>query len=677
MNRDIFERVRRATNNGQTGAAFKEIQRIVSLPVVGAISPEEVEALSADVVQAQAFDEGFRLMPGQAAAVLAYNLLGGGLFPLGVGQGKTLVSLLIAELAYRSGITKSIIFLPSQVYPQLMLHDLPHYRRKVTLSVPFIGMGDASPTQRRRSARSRIAACHVMPYSTLSTRDAEDLLTSIAPQLVIADEAHNLKNSKAARTKRVQRLLRETSPQLVAMSGTITSKSIMDYWHLISHALHLNSPLPLLPPLALAWAALIDANAEHNTSSSTSGPIMPLVRWANHHFPEEKLPENVHGFRRAYKLRLVSSPGVVASGDADIGTSLILSNTTAQVGDGVEGWDRLNSMILDLRTKRITPVGDEIEHAIHAWKWAYELSAGFYNELYWPSPEQVAKRARCAVAQAEELLERAFDHHELQQEYHRALRKWLSTRSRPRLDTPMLVGLDMHNHGARNVGEALYTAWRDMKLAEFDGMPERLSRPIRVCPYKIDAAVRWAAELEKGEGALIWYWHNEIGSWLFEELEKAGLNPLHCPAGPEGNTSIIDPANHNRPIVASIGAHGTGKNLQALRRQIVVQWPRSAVAAEQMLGRVHRTGQTADELVVERLDTTWVDALNFAACLNDAAYIHFTAVRQKLMYASYINPPPIFSASVLAREGLEAVTLTDAQRQDLEDRFGDSLPDIF
>ena len=674
MKRDIFEKVLKATRGGETSSAFKEIQRIVSLPVVSQIAPEEVEALSREVVLAEPFEEGYRLLPGQAAAVLAYDLLGGGLFPLGVGQGKTLVSILIANMAFRKGLKKSILLVPSQVYPQLMEHDLPAYRKRVALSVQFLGMGDSTPAQRRRAATSRLPACHIIPYSVLSTRDADELLMAIQPQLIIADEAHHLKNMRVARTKRIRRVLQAFDPELVAMSGTITSKSILDYWHLISQALKHHSPLPLLPALALSWAGLIDAESAGPTDGS-AGPILPLVRWAKHHFGED-LPESVTGFRRAYKLRLTSAPGVVASGDADIGTSLTISNTPVQNMLESPGWADLNRHIVTLRDKGVTPVGDEIEHAIHAWKWAYELSAGFYNDLYWPSPEQVAKKMMVTVPEAEVALDRAYDHHLLLQVYHARLRKWLATHSRPRLDTPMLVGLDMSKHGAQNVGAELYEAWREAKAAEFEGMPERLSRPVRVCPYKVDAAVEWAKKVPEGEGAIIWVWHKEIGVWVVEAMQKAGLDPLHCPAGPQFNSLILDPESQTRTVVASISAHGTGKNLQALRHQLVVQWPRSAVIAEQMIGRVHRTGQTADELTVDRLDTTGIDILSFAACLNDAAYIHFTSTKQKMIYAGYVNPPSIFAHDVLERQGLEATRLTAQQRGALEDKFGASLGDI-
>jgi hypothetical protein len=231
----------------------------------------------------------------------------------------------------------------------------------------------------------------------------------------------------------------------------------------------------------------------------------------------------------------------------------------------------------------------------------------------------------------------------------------------------------MATHGARNVGHELYEAWISVKMADFEERPERRSRPVRVCPYKIVQAADWAQRsVPAGRGAILWVHHREVGKWLVEELESRGLDVLHAPAGKKANETLIDLDNGNKIVVASISAHSTGKNLQHFQHQFVVQWPRSAVIAEQMMGRLHRSGQEADEIVVVTSNTTDSDALNFAACLNDSCYIHdTTGVRQKLMYAAYETPPIIISPAVLKKAGLDPKRLTGEQLQLMRDTFGD------
>lgn len=662
--------------------AAKEIDRIIRLQLWTPPTPEEMDAFERDNVLADAYRSGFRLFPAQASALMAYDLLGGGFFPIGVGFGKTLISLMVAERAYRDrNIKSSLLLVPPQVYPQLVDRDIPWARRRVPISVPFHKLGNTTKRKRLVFARSGQPGCYILPYSCLSTEDSEQLLELIEPKLIIADEAHLLKNARTARTKRIRRYLDHVQPQVVAMSGTITSKSITDYWHIIKVCLGPNCPLPLSSHLVVQWAQVLDAQQSSAWDSWRAGvdqvggfrtePIMPLVRWAQRHWPAEEFPESVRGFRKAYKLRLTTAPGVVVTGDTEIGTSLLISNQPVQPKQEPEGWRNLQEMIDRVRKEWVAPNGDELDHAIHQFGWLYQLTAGYYNDLYWPSPHVLAGERGISEEQAADLLDRAQHHHALLQLYHSTLRKWLGRRSRPGLDTPFLVGGDMERNGPKNVGPELYEVWLEARAADFKDRPDRRSRPIRVCDYKIASAVKWAEKLPAATGAILWIHHQEIGRWLVERLRSASMDVLHCPAGRQHDAAIIDPAHGKKIVVASISAHGTGKNLQHFEHQYVVQWPRSAVVAEQMLGRTHRTGQQADELVVVTNNSNEIDQMGFAACLNDALYIHDTTnVRQKLMFAAYETPPIMFDQATLRKHGLDPKRLTGEQIKLLEEKFG-------
>jgi hypothetical protein len=409
--------------------------------------------------------------------------------------------------------------------------------------------------------------------------------------------------------------------------------------------------------MAGEWGAVIDSGV-FSIESRLARPLVPLLHWARQNFPTEDFPEITSGFRRAYKTRLVTAPGVVATGDAEIGTSLVLSNTAID-GTKTPGWKELNKYMQDVDELYLTPNGDEIEHAIHAFKWKYELSAGFYNELVWPEGDTPEIRA-------------AKEHHAAGQRYAKTLRKFLQDGARPGYDTPMLVGRNMSLHGAKFVGIDLFRLWKEMKAMEFEGMPQRIRNQIRVCPYKVNAAVRYASCLDRGEGALIWVWHKEMGKWIYESLQEAGMEARYAQAGPSYDEMILNPKNQDKVVVASIAAHGTGKNLQAFQNQMFAQWPRPATEAEQSLGRTHRNGQEADELVVRTLQSNQFDHEVFAACINDALYIQqTTSQRQKLIVASYDPMPKIFSPEFLRERGLENEYLDGEMRKAMEDRFGE------
>ena len=141
---------------------------------------------------------------------------------------------------------------------------------------------------------------------------------------------------------------------------------------------------------------------------------------------------------------------------------------------------------------------------------------------------------------------------------------------------------------------------------------------------------------------------------MLDLSRAAGLDCILCPSGDEANKAIIDHGNSKRLIIASISAHGTGKNLQHFQEQFFLQWPRPAKVCEQVLGRLHRTGQKADNLVVNTCFTQPFDHMLFAASLNDALYIQQTlGSQQKLLIADYDPTPEIFEGNILEERGFD------------------------
>lgn len=695
---DPFRNVR--AHRGRDTADSLEISRIVSIPVVDQVDTATIEAFCAEEVQARYFEEGFRLFPTQVGAVLAWDLHGGLFAPIGVGWGKTLITLMIANRAYQTGQSqRTMLVVPSQVYEQLVKTDIPQARKWVGLSVPFHLLGGRSLDERRRMAGSGKRGCYILPYSLLSTRDAEALLNGdmhdpppnkrgiegIMPDLLILDEAHNVKNPKAARTARLRRYMNARQPRLVALSGTITSKSINDYHHLISQALRHLCPLPQSESLATNWSYVLDPErpgAEYGTrasSGSKAGPLTPLVDWARKHFPKEDIPNGIPGFRKAYKLRLTTTPGVVATGDAEIGVSLTIENDPVPRHEQHADWAELDRLMKQVEEQWRTPSGDEIELGFHKWRYLYELTAGFYYRLRWPELEELTRKGLSAP-EASVYLERALEHHEARQAFASKLRQWIQYEGRPGLDTPLLVTSNMANHQARDVSGALYALWSDMKALEFDGMPERISEPVRICDYKVRHTVEWCEALLRKtrgkQGALVWVHHDEPGRWVFEALKEAGVPALFAPAESKrrgSNALVRDPANAHRIVVASMGGHGTGKNLQHFQHQRFHQFPRQADLLEQVLGRTHRNGQLADELEPTTCNTTDFDHQNMWACLIDALYIHqTTGARQKAIYASYSPLPRRFPEDFLRERGFSDVAQLDREaRARLEEKFGE------
>lgn len=676
---------------------ISEIKRICGLVAHHRIQPEELEAVCANELLAGAYNSGFRLHPEQAELLLGFDENapdGIGCFgPIGCGRGKTLATQMLAERGLKRGIERSVLLIPAQVYTQFY-DDLRWAHTKVPLRTWFHKLGGIDVESRRALVKSRKPGCYVLTYELLSQAEQAELLELIEPGLIICDEAHNLARRDSTRTKRYLQYVEEREPVCVAFSGTMTGKSIKDYWHIIKVCLRLKSPLPVAKNLMEEWAMVLDSDAEPSKAQALK--LRLLVQWARGTFPrcltchgsgkrinpEDKaigtcksckgsgqnlFTDDVAGYRKAYTLRLNSSPGVVSSPDDVVGTGLLFANQPVQTPEASEGWSTLTALIKQVEDEYITPGGEDIAHAIHCYKWLYELSAGFYNELFWPEVAVFAKRRKIQESQAQEILDKAKKYEEAKALFTKELRYWLGNYSRPKLDSPLLVTGFLASKGAPPNGDDLLYYWELKQRLDFEGRPERDSRAVRICPYKIDAAAAWAREL-KGEGGIVWIHNEEIGDWVTERMLESGLDVLHCPAG--ANDEIRDTRNAHRIVVASIKAHGTGKNLQHFWNQFVLQWPRGAIQAEQMIARTHREGQKKDSLTVTMSNTTSFDHANFAACLNDALYIHQTGGgQQRLVYGRHVPLPKIYPSEWLRERGFEVDMLGKEQAAVMQEKF--------
>lgn len=645
-----------------------ELKRILSLPIEKSFSFDVKNKFNLETVVADKYEKGFRLFDCQTEALITYLRYGSVFGPIGVGHGKTLICLKIASYAFMHNLRRVLYLMPAHGYDQLVMTDIPWARKHTTIAIPFVGMGKLNKVKRLARAKQQRPGCYLVPYSYLSTQDSVELLDTIAPQLIICDEAHYVKNFTAVRTKRLFSYMKKNEEvRLVALSGTMTDKSLKDYHHTIRKVLGNNCPVPMASMMAMEWAAIIDSGVGVPTESQLNF-FTPLREWAKENFKED-FPADREGSRKAFKKRLISAPGVVATEDAPIGTSLVIKNEPVEEYQKSKNWDQLSNLIRDVEQNWITPNGDEISYAVHSFKWLYELSSGFYNSLVWPAPELITERSNLSFVQAKEHLERSQEHHLAVQAYNKELRQFLTYRSRPGCDSPMLVGLEILKNGPKIVGQKLFKLYKLVESLDFEGRIKRDSIQVRVCPFKVDAVVKWAKELKHREGALIWYFNIEMGEWIYEKLRKAHINTLHCPAG--ANKAILNPKNWDRKIVASMSAHGQVKNLQAFQKVLFAQFPRNVKMAEQTIGRVHRKGQTADEIVVQTMKTMYFDHLVYAACLNDASYVwQTTGGSQKILYATYDPPPPIFDREILNKAGMQIRQLTPDMEERFKDRFG-------
>ena len=239
-----------------------------------------------------------KLRPVQSAMLYEARKCDGLFAPCGVGGGKTLSSLLL-PVAMSS--KRTVLLVPTQLKAKTLDQDIPalypHWK---------------IPT----------AIIRVIAYSELSNVKCAKLLEDINPDLIVADECHNLRYKTAARTKRFLRFMKEhPSCRFAGMSGSISKDSIKNYQHLIELALRKNSPVPNNWHALIEWAEALDVSEEPMAPGALLDFCTDEERSQVAHLP----PLEAQPFVRAgYSRRFKESPGVVATKQSAADMSLII-----------------------------------------------------------------------------------------------------------------------------------------------------------------------------------------------------------------------------------------------------------------------------------------------------------------------------------------------------------------
>lgn len=419
-------------------------------------------------------------------------------------------------------------------------------------------------------------------YEQLSNANFADTLDRVNPDLIVADEVHALKNANAARTRRFLRFMKEhPKTNLMALSGTIARNSLRDYWALISLALRQNSPLPVSWKQLQDWADALDANVKDHQRVAP-GVLVELC-------PDTlKVPdmEPLTMARTGYQNRLRVTPGVIATTTGSADCSLTLAKRAIDVPQEVE------AALAKLRDTWEAPNGDLIEWAIELWRYGREIASGFFSIWDPEAPREWMDKRR---------------------DWHRFVRDALKENI-PGIDSPLQVAREFSD-------DPIYTAW-----CEIRDTFKPVSKPVWISDYVVKDAAGWLHE----KGGIVWVEHPCVG----HAISAASGFPYYG-AGPEANAKIIEETG---PFVASIKAHGTGKNLQRYNLNLFTSCLPSAADWEQTLGRTHRTGQKADEVGAELYQQCDEMVESFAKAMREAQFIkQVHGESQKLLYADKIG----------------------------------------
>jgi hypothetical protein len=401
----------------------------------------------------------------------------------------------------------------------------------------------------------------IQTYEWLGRRQASAWLASHRPDLIIADEAHRLKNVRAAVTRRVGRYMQQCPrTKFVALSGTMTERSIMDFAHILEWCLKDGSPVPLYRYELEQWAQVLDERSQWDTHPHP-GAILEIEEGA------EEQGDPTERARRIYHRRLTQTLGVVASKKRSVSASLIISQWDIPASPGIQ------NALTHLRDAWELPDGHPLILAVDMWRHEREIALGFWYRWRTPPPHEWLTARQAWASYARQILSRSrkLDSESQVAEAHSTSPEW-----------------------------ARWVSIRDTYT------PETIE--VWITLDVLRAAVLWA---QKHTG-IVWVEHQVVG----RQLDAMGL-PYYGEMGLRDGQPI---EMCRTSCCASIRANSEGRNLQRFAYNLVLSPPTTGSRWEQMLGRTHREGQRADEVDVEVYLGCHAMRRGFRQALKDAEY---------------------------------------------------------
>lgn len=483
----------------------KDIRRVRGLPVDR--WQDRAEGLASDLtLKLGKPGNTMKLRPIQGAMLETVLEHRGGFFPARTGGGKTLSALLIPTVL---DARRAVLLVPAS-------RRAPTYEAVRTLSKFW----DIRPLS-------------IVSYSDLSQAKNHTLLERLNPDVIIADEAHALKDSSGARWKRINRV--NKSVPFVAMSGTFANRDMMEYRHLVVRALGDKAPVPLDYITGVEWSRCLNPR---DMSPLEPGALLSLM---------QPSPEDGVGYdaaRSRFGRRVCASPGVVSSGSDVPDIELTFSEWN------VPGTPAMQEAKTHMDMTWTTPCGYPIDTAVDKWRHEGELALGLYYR--WAEiPPQAWLEARKELA--------GF------------IRKHTSGHT---YDLPSQVEAAVDS-GVLKDPMGVFGYWREQE-------PEYtpVMKPVWLCDSSLKLAAEWLAR----KGGIVWVAHSVFG----EQLSKMTGVPFFRQGACDPTGKHIE--QHHGPAIASLKSCSTGHNLQHHQKNLFT-YMASPTILEQAISRTHRDGQ--------------------------------------------------------------------------------------
>lgn len=505
------------------------------------------------------------LRPVQAVVLSTLAALRGCFAPVRTGGGKTLISLLAAEVL---DAKRPVLLVPASL------------RDKTRREAHAL------------AAHWRIRPLRIISYESLGRLAMADALERFEADLLVCDESHYLKNTKAACTRRVKRYLQKhPTTSVLCMSGSITSRTLRDYWHQLRWCLGDAMPLPREVEEVQQWSWALDEKVADGMRWAP-GALLALSMTI-----DDDPPEPLAAARARYGRRLMSTPGVVGSGGDMPPAGLICRVEHFDPSPAVkEAVDRM-------RATWETPCGLPFETAMDLWRHERELSAGMYYRWTERPPFEWLTARKAWSAFCRETL----------------------SRSRT-LDTPLAVAKAIHDGKLDDGG--LLAAWQAVEPS-FDPVTEA----VWICDDALNRAAVW---LEQHPGGLCWVHHGAFGRRLSQVTGIPYFSQLGRADG--GRGVAIDEYSPALSAIVSLSSCSRGFNLQARYQSLITTCPTKNNLCEQTISRIHRDGQEHDDVEIWFPQVLEGDRKALQQARADATYVESTTLQpQRLGIATWLE----------------------------------------